>query len=148
MYWSPLPELADVVVAARFLVNAQSSVPFFDMDTLSSTVEDTHGLGGSRTLRGYRLERFVGPVALLANAEVRWTMFDFKAWEQWFAFALVPFVDFGRVFDSFSDVTLRGWRRGQGAGLRVAWNQSTIGAFDLGFSSEGTAFYTEFNHPF
>jgi hypothetical protein len=54
----------------------------------------------------------------------------------------------GHVFDSFRDLTLLGWRHGQGAGLRIAWNQSTVGAFDLGFSGEDTAFYTEFNHPF
>lgn len=148
-FWSPVRKLADVVVAARFVVSGQTSgTPFFNMDTLSSTVENTHGLGGSRTIRGFRLDRFVGPVAMLASAELRWTMFEVKALEQRFSFALVPFVDVGRVFDSFEQLTLRGWRRGEGAGLRVAWNQATIGAFDLGFSSEDTLFYTEFNHPF
>jgi hypothetical protein len=52
------------------------------------------------------------------------------------------------VYDSFRDLTLRGMKSGQGVGLRVVWNQSTVGAFDLGFSAEGTEFYTEFNHPF
>jgi hypothetical protein len=148
-YVSPAPKLADVVIAARFVVSGQTSgTPFFALDTLSFTTENQHGLGGSRTIRGYRFDRFVGPVDLLANIEVRWTMFDVKVLEQRFSFALVPFFDIGRVFDSFRDLTLLGWRHGQGAGLRVAWNQSTVGAFDLGFSGEDTAFYTEFNHPF
>jgi hypothetical protein len=148
-YWSPAPKLADVVLAGRFVVSGQTSgTPFFAMDTLAFTSEDQHGLGGSRTIRGYRLDRFVGPVALLANVELRWTMFEVAVLEQRFAFALAPFLDVGRVYDSFRDLTFRGLKNGQGIGLRVVWNQSTVGAFDLGFSSEGAEFYTEFNHPF
>jgi hemolysin activation/secretion protein len=107
-----------------------------------------HGLGGSRTIRGYRLDRFVGPAVALANVEVRWTMFDVVVLKQRFAFAPVAFIDVGRVFDSFDRFTFRGWKRGEGVGMRIAWNQATVGAFDLGFSSEDTLFYTEFNHPF
>jgi hypothetical protein len=148
-YWSPAPKLADVVLAGRIVVSGQTSgTPFFAMDTLAFTSEDQHGLGGSRTIRGYRLDRFVGPVALLANVELRWTMFEVTVLQQRFAFAAAPFFDVGRVYDSFRELTLRGMKNGQGIGLRVVWNQSTVGAFDLGFSSEGAAFYTEFNHPF
>jgi outer membrane translocation and assembly module TamA len=75
-------------------------------------------------------------------------MFEVTVLEQRFAFALAPFFDIGRVFDSYRDLTLRGWKHGEGVGLRVVWNQSTVGAFDLGFSEEDMAFYTEFNHPF
>jgi hypothetical protein len=148
-FWSPLPKRADLVFAARLLVSGQTSgTPFFNMDTLASTVEDIHGLGGSRTIRGFRLDRFVGAVATLVGLEVRWTMFEIKVIEQRFSFALVPFLDYGRVYDSFEDLTLNGWRRGEGVGIRIAWNQATVGAFDLGFSTEDTDFYTEFNHPF
>lgn len=148
-YWSPFPQFADLVLAGRLAFNFQTSgTPFFSMDSLSQSSENVQGLGGSRTLRGFRLDRFVGPVATLANAEVRWTFFETRLLAQRFAFAVAPFVDTGRVYDNLSQVTWRGWRVSGGGGLRIAWNQATVGAFDLGASSEGVLFYTEFGHPF
>ncbi len=52
------------------------------------------------------------------------------------------------MFDSVSDLELRRFRNGQGAGLRIAWNQATIIALDFGVSREGSALYVNFNHPF
>ena len=81
-YVSPFPRLADVVVAGRVLYSIQSAnVPFFSLDTLAMAggtddATDQAGLGGERTLRGYRQDRFIGLVAAVANVEVRWTFVD------------------------------------------------------------------------
>ena len=150
VYWSPLPALADVVLAARRVTQVQSDgVPYFAMNGMSVTDYNRAGLGGLRTLRGYKQDRFVGRATVLANLELRWTMFELApARRQHFAFMLVPFLDVGRVFDTPSDCELRRFRHGQGAGLRIAWNQATIVVVDYAFSREHSTLYINFNHPF
>ncbi|MCW5831194.1 MAG: BamA/TamA family outer membrane protein [Labilithrix sp.] len=149
-YWSPAPKLADVVVAGRLVASAQTrDVPFFTMPELSFTDVNARGLGGLRTIRGFKQSRFVGRAVTLANVEVRWTFWQLAAARnQRFAFILAPFFDVGRVFDTLDDFELRRFRNGQGAGLRVAWNQATIVALDFGMSREATALYVDFGHPF
>ena len=152
-YLSPFPALADVVVAGRVLYSIQSAgVPFYSMDTLAMAgsvddATDQTGLGGERTLRGYRQDRFIGLVAANANLEVRWTFVRFPFLKQHFSLQIAPFVDTGRVFDrvglSFTD-----WKTDVGAGLRIGWNQSTIIMFDFGASSEDTGFFIDFGMPF
>ena len=93
----------------------------------------------------------VGRVVALTNLELRWTFYEFDApfgKRQHFALMLVPFLDVGRVFDSFSDLELKRFRNGQGAGFRIAWNQATIIVIDYGVSREGSTLYVNFNHPF
>jgi hypothetical protein len=148
-YWSPFPRLTKLVVAARVVGQvASAGTPFFSLNVLPFTEDPKTGLGGFRTLRGYSQDRFVGPVLALANLEVRWTFVSFRAAGQHLAFMAVPFLDLGRVFDRVSDATLRGFERGQGGGLRVAWNQATVVMFDYGVSREGSALYVNFGHIF
>jgi hypothetical protein len=148
-YFSPFPKLTKLVVAARLVGQvASAGTPFFAMNVLPFTEDPKTGLGGFRTLRGFSQDRFVGPVLALTNLEVRWTFVSFRGLGQHFAFMAVPFVDLGRVFDRVGDATFRGFKRGQGAGLRVAWNQATIVMFDYGLSVEGSALYVNFGHIF
>jgi outer membrane protein assembly factor BamA len=152
-YVSPFPALADVVLAGRVLYSIQSaSVPFFAMDVLAMAggtddFTDQTGLGGERTLRGYRQDRFVGPVATAANLEVRWTFAKFPLFKQYFSLQIAPFVDSGRVFDQVS-FSFDDWKTSAGAGLRIGWNRSTIIMFDFGVSREDSGFYVDFGMPF
>jgi len=152
-YYSPFPSVADVVLAGRFVYQVQTEgTPFFSMNVMPFSEDFRLGIGGVRTLRGYAQDRFVGPVMAVANFEVRWTVGHLKGKGQDFGFILAPFVDLARVFDKVSDTSLKDWKRGQGAGLRVAWNQATIVMVDLGFSVEETrvskGLYINFNHIF
>jgi hemolysin activation/secretion protein len=125
-----------------------SGTPFFSQ-TLMPFIDDNHaGLGGLRTLRGYQQNRFVGPVMVLTNYELRWTFTHVRTLDQDFGLILVPFVDMGRVFDAVRQTSLYGWARSEGFGLRVAWNQATIIMFDFGFSEEDAGAYINFNHIF
>jgi hypothetical protein len=149
VYYSPFPKLADLVVAGRFVGSVQSAgTPFYEMNELSFADYNRTGLGGLRTIRGFNQDRFVGRVVALANLELRWTFYDFRALKQRFALMLAPFLDVGRVFDSVADLELRRFRNGQGAGFRIAWNQATIIVIDYGVSREGSTLYVNFNHPF
>jgi hypothetical protein len=148
-FYSPIPKLADLVVAARGLYEIQTKgTPFFSQ-TLMPFVDDNHaGLGGLRSLRGYLQNRFVGPDFVLGNLELRWTFVKFRVLKQGIALIAVPFLDVGRVFDDVSQTTLAGWKRSQGAGLRIAWNEATIIMIDYGFSDEDDGLYLNFNHIF
>lgn len=149
-FYSPFPKTADLVFAARLVTSVQTNgVPFFAMNQLSMTDGNRYGLGGLRTIRGFAQDRFVGKFATLLNLEVRWTFVEFNVTKkQHFGLMLAPFFDVGRVFDSISDFTFDRFRNGQGAGLRILWNQATIIVLDYGVSREGSNLYINFNHPF
>ena len=148
-YWSPIPSRADLVLAGRLVFEAQTKgAPLFSMNTLPFTEDPRAGLGGHRTLRGFRQDRFVGSVMALANAEVRWTWGHLKIKRQRFALMLVPFFDIGRPFDNVGDLTVHDWKPSYGGAFRIAWNLATIVTVDYGRSSEDTGFYINFNHIF
>ena len=148
-FWSPFPKLTDLVLATRFVGQVQTAdTPVFSMNELSFTDLNREGLGGRTTMRGFKLNRFVGRALALANVELRWTFAEIRPLHQRFAFMVVPFLDIGRVFDSIEDFELARFRHSQGAGFRIAWNQATIINVDYGTSREGSALYINFNHPF
>jgi hypothetical protein len=148
-YVSLLGDLADLVLAARATFQVQSrSSPFFGMNLIPFTEEPRMGLGGLRTLRGYKQDRFVGPVMTLVNAELRWSFLRFAALGQKFGVIAVPFIDLGSVYDRVGDLSLGGWKRDQGLALRAAWNLATIIAVEYAWSEEDAGFYVNFNHMF
>jgi outer membrane protein assembly factor BamA len=148
-YYSPIPDRADLVLAGRAVLLGQTNgAPFFSMDTFPFTEDPRQGLGGHRTLRGYRQDRFVGSVMSLVNAEVRWTFGHARIWGQKFAFIACPFFDVGRPYDSLGQLTLRDWKPSYGAALRISWNLATLATIDYGVSPEDTGLYINFNHIF
>jgi hypothetical protein len=147
-YWSPTAR-ADLVLAARALLEAQTAgTPFFAMNTLPFTEDPRAGLGGHRTLRGFRQDRFVGPVMAALTGEARWTFARTTVWNQRLGFILVPFVDAGRPFDALAELSVRRWRLAYGGALRVSWNLATIITVDYGRSSEDAGLYINFGHIF
>ena len=149
VYFDPFRRWVDLVFAARgtFQLQSQSS-PFFSMNFLPYTEDPRTGLGGLRTLRGYKQDRLVGPVMGLLNAEVRWTFLRLETLGQRFAFIAVPTLDFGATYDHVREMRLRGWKRSQGGALRISWNMATILTTEYAFSDEDSAFYVNFNHMF
>jgi len=147
-YLSPFPKLTNLVLALRVLYSMQTAnVPFFAIDTLALTEGDQNGLGGERTIRGHRQDRFIGQVAAVANAELRWTFVHFALFKQRFSLQIAPVFDVGRVFDKV-DLDITNWKLSYGGGLRVGWNRSTIIMFDLAASNEDVGFYIDFGMPF
>lgn len=148
-YWSPIPDSADLVLAGRALFVAQTNgAAFFAMDSLPFTDDPRSGLGGHRTLRGFRQDRLVGSVMAAATGELRWTAGSTRVFGQRFAFILVPFADVGRPFDALDELSLSDWQLSYGGALRIAWNQATILTVDYGRSSEDAGVYINFNHMF
>jgi hypothetical protein len=138
-----------LILAGRVDYEMQfGDVPFYSAPNIPFTEGDVDGLGGQPTLRGFVMNRFVGTTAAFANGELRWSFGETVFLRQHLRFMLVPFVDTGRVFNSIGDTTLEGWKIDGGAGLRLAWNLSTVVSFDYGRSSEGGMFSMGLGHQF
>lgn len=149
-FFSPFEKFVDLVFAGRAAyTQSVGDVPFYTMNQFSST-ERTYqsALGGLRSLRGYKENRFVANNIALANLELRWTMFDFTVLGQHFAPILVPFFDIGSAFDQPKDISTSAWRYAYGAGLRIAWNQATIIMVDYAMSKEDSNMFINFSHIF
>lgn len=148
-YLSPAPALTDLVLAGRAFLQVQTAgTPFFSQDSLPFTEDFRNGLGGHRTLRGYRQNRFVGRAMAAITAEARWTFTRFELLRQKFALIAVPFVDVGRSFDDADALTWRDWKTSYGGALRISWNLATIVTIDYGRSSEDAGLYINFGHIF
>lgn len=132
-----VPSSTSFVVAARALVHAKTgSVPFYEMSTMSTTDRHQRGLGGGTTLRGFRQPRFVAPIMVVGNLEVRSRLATLKMGDWRLDPLLVPFLDLGRVYDRLVDLSFSDVKTSYGLGLRFVVNQSFTLSFDLGFSDE------------
>ncbi|TGK00424.1 peptide-binding protein [Leptospira selangorensis] len=149
-FWSPFPRVFDkLVVAGRggFSVT-EGDAPFFEYRNMWGTEGVISGLGGRTTLRGYKQDRFVGRAMGWGNIELRWKFGSLSVAGQHFAFNLVPFLDFGRIWDDEHKVGTKDYKYSRGLGLRIAWNQTTIIMFDYAVSREDKQLFVNFNHAF
>ncbi len=148
-YWSPAPQLTDLVLAARGLLQTQTAgTPFFSLDSLPFIEDYRSGLGGHRTMRGFRQNRFVGRTMAAVNVEARWTFHRFGVVGQRFALIAAPFVDAGRSFDDAGELSAARWRVSYGGALRISWNLATLLTIDYGVSDEDAGLYINFGHIF
>lgn len=113
-----------------------ANAPFFEFQDQWSPDGSVNALGGSRSLRGYRANRFLGRALWFANAEVRARVTEFTVGKQRFGLGVAPFVDAGTVRERWQSLNLDRVRWSYGAGARLAWNQSTMISLDLGRSRE------------
>jgi hypothetical protein len=125
-------------------------VNFVELFDLSSQAEagGTSIMGGERSLRGFRENRFMAPMVILNNVEARIRFYEFKILKQHIALGINVFHDAGTVAEKINDFRLTGLRSSPGIGFRIAWNQSTILRGDWGFSSEQSQFFFGFGHIF
>ncbi len=117
------------------------NAPFFEFQDQWSPDGSVNALGGARSLRGYRANRFLARSLWFANGELRARLGERKIKGQQFALGVAPFVDVGTVRDRWQDLNFSRLRWSQGIGARLAWNQSTIISFDVGRSREDRLMY-------
>jgi outer membrane protein assembly factor BamA len=118
-----------------------NNAPFFEYQDQWSPDGSINALGGGASLRGYRQNRFLARSMWFTNVELRVQLLETKIAKQFFAFALAPFVDAGTVRDKWQDLNFKNIKTSYGAGLRIAWNQSTILSLDYGRSKEDALLY-------
>jgi outer membrane protein assembly factor BamA len=139
-----------LILAGSFgFVWTQGDAPFFEYSDAWSSEGDIDGMGGSKTLRGYKQARFVAPVMQYLDIELRCRIGQLKLLKQNLAFSVVPFFDEGGVWDNLSRIThLENIRYSEGLGLRIAWNVNTILRFDYAISQEDRQFFFALGHTF
>ncbi|EQA43912.1 outer membrane protein, OMP85 family [Leptospira broomii serovar Hurstbridge str. 5399] len=149
-FYSPFPKVFDkLVLAGRGGFSlTEGDVPFFEYRNMWGTEGVISGLGGRTTLRGYKQDRFVGRTMGWGNLEIRYKFAEFSIWGQHFAFNIVPFFDFGRIWDDEHKISTQGYKYSKGTGLRIAWNQTTIIMIDYAVSREDKQLFINFNHAF
>jgi hemolysin activation/secretion protein len=82
------------------------------------------------------------------NLELRWKFASIATEKSTFDFQIVPFVDFGRVWDGAERMNLKDYKYSYGLGFRIPWNQSTIIYFDYAISREDRQLFVNFQHIF
>jgi len=145
-----LPIGPRTVLAGRFGVGNifGGSAPFFEFQDQWSPDGSVNALGGARSLRGYRANRFLARSLWFVNGELRTRLGERKIKGQRFALGVAPFVDVGTVRDRWQDLDFTRLRWSQGIGARLAWNQSTIISFDVGRSREDRLMYLGIGQAF
>lgn len=141
--YKKLPFGKRTVVAARIAAGNifGANAPFFEFQDQWSPDGSINALGGKQSLRGFRANRFLARSIWFTNVEFRYRIAETKLGKQRFAFGIAPFFDAGTVRDRWQDISFRNIKVSYGAGLRVAWNQSTILFFDYGISNEDKLFF-------
>ena len=96
-------------------------------------------IGGTKTLRGSPVDRFLDKSSFLINTELRFPIYK--------RLGGLLAVDAGKVFPSFSKLDLKNWRANPTLGLRF-YMDTFIVRVDLGLGNETTGFYFNFGHLF
>ena len=143
-------KMKKLIFAGRYaLAYTAGNAPFFEYQENTTGEGEIYGLGGSKTLRGYKQARFSGRVMNFTNFELRWRFVETKILKQHLAFSAVPFFDIGGVWDNFHNFfTKNNYRYAEGLGFRIAWNVNTILRFDYAISQEDNQFFFSFGHTF
>jgi len=110
--------------------HAGNQVPFYLQPTL----------GGPDTLRGFQAFRFYDNNSVLLQGEYRWEVFS--------GLDMALFVDSGRVFHNWQDISLTGMETDAGFGFRFNVRNDVFLRLDTGFSREGFQIWLRFGNPF
>jgi outer membrane protein assembly factor BamA len=105
-------------------------------------------LGGVDSLRGFAENRFFGDNRLLFNAELRAKVLKMRVFGVDAEFEVAPFVDFGKVFNSFDQLRETRFEVTPGVGFRGLAPPSVVGHVEFAFSREGPAIYVGLDYPF
>lgn len=126
------------VLAARLGIGNifGDDAPFFEFQDQWSPDGSINSLGGSRSLRGFRANRFLARSLWFTNVELRYRIGETLLWNERFSLTLSPFLDAGTVRDRWQTLNFSDVKFSYGAGTRIAWNQSTVITLDVGFSNE------------
>ncbi|MGM0578840.1 MAG: BamA/TamA family outer membrane protein [Myxococcota bacterium] len=107
---------------AEAVVGEATRIPFTDYATL----------GGPHLLRGYGRDRFRGRLTAVGQLEYRYPILT--------SLSGFLFVDAGRVWRRFEDLTLEGLRVGFGGGLQVHMRKAFLARIQLAGSIDGGLF--------
>jgi len=133
-----------VVLAGRLIANFQAgNVPFYDLFQ-AGPFDMKEMPGGSAGVRGVPVGRYLGPIKLVGNLELREMLVKFAVLGQKFTLGNDVFFDTGRVWSDYSfrsplDGTGVGLKYGVGAGLYVLWGQAAMLRIEAAYSPDAVS---------
>ena len=113
-------------------------VPFYERSSL----------GGQNNLRGYGVDRFIDDHLIAFNIEQRIHILRVRILNVAAEFELAPFVDMGKVFNTFRRRPLQDYVITPGVGFRGIVRPNVVGRIDYGYSNEGGAVFAGLDFPF
>ena len=114
-------------------------VPFYELSSL----------GGQNSLRGYGEDRFIDNNLVNVNIEQRLHVFRTRMFNVVSDFEIAPFVDGGKVFNTFTELQLfKDFAVTPGIGFRGIVRRTVVGRVDVGYSDEGGAVFAGLDYPF
>ena len=104
--------------------------PFYDASTV----------GGRRSIRGWRSNRFAGRTSMYTNAELRVKLFDYSTYIAIGEIGILGFIDNGRVWTEAMDSPGKVWHQGYGGGAWITLFDMFVINTSMGFSKEDRIF--------
>jgi len=157
-YFTLIPQWMNLAYRISYQGKLSGEMPFYMLPYLFNTApkETTDGVGGSKTVRGVRLNRIVGDGFAFGNVELRGKVLRTNILNQNVYIALSGFLDAGMVTqkhkfdtsglpgslpanlpDEIIDLNAREVPHiGYGAGVHIALNQNFIIAVDFGLAAK------------
>ena len=135
-----VPHGPGLVFAAHAYMDSISGpgVPFYEEPTL----------GGETTLRAFGQGRFIDENALLVNFEERIPVLEKRIFDHPISFEAAPFMDIGRVYDTFGTKSFTNLQVNPGVGLRMLARPNVVGRLDIGYGRDGTNVFVGLDYPF
>jgi len=115
-----------------------TEIPFFERSSL----------GGQTSLRGFGVGRFVDNHALVFNFEERIQLFHVKVFGTVAEVEMAPFLDIGKVTDTFRYRAFSQYEANPGIGFRAIARPNVVGRVDLATGNEGRAVFAGLDFPF
>jgi hypothetical protein len=139
-----VPIAGPVVAAARLVANFQAgNVPFYDLFQ-AGPFDQKEMPGGSAGVRGVPVGRYLGPIKLVGNVELRAMLVHFTVAKQKFTLGADTFFDTGRVWSDYTfhsplDCCGVGLKYGVGAGMYVLWGQAAMLRIEAAYSPDAVS---------
>ena len=139
-----VPLVGPLVLAGRLVANFQvGDVPFFDLFQ-AGPFDQKEMPGGSAGIRGVPVGRYLGPIKLVGNVELREMLVKFSVLGQKFTLGNDVFFDTGRVWSDYSfhsplDGGGVGLKYGVGAGIYVLWGQAAMLRIEAAYSPDAVS---------
>ncbi|HQU70949.1 MAG TPA: BamA/TamA family outer membrane protein [Calditrichia bacterium] len=126
------------LVLAQRLVGVQSwgEMPYYDMAFVPSSFRIEEAVGGSKSVRGLPVNRFLGKTEIFGNLELRWRVVDLRLLGQDLFGAISGFVDFGGAWNKIEQTALKSFQIGKGGGIHIGWDESFIISVDAATGPE------------
>ncbi|MEK7221978.1 MAG: BamA/TamA family outer membrane protein [Nitrospirota bacterium] len=115
-----------------------AEIPFFERSSL----------GGQTTLRGFGVGRFVDNHSLVISVEERIQLFHLKVFGTVAEVEMAPFLDVGKVTDTFRYRAFSQYEANPGIGFRAIARPNVVARVDVATGNEGRAVFAGLDFPF